>query len=244
MAWMMRDELSGNFMKLLVRAPEEQAIRRLHRAAFIAAAGVVVFAVLAVFVNARAFAALDLAVARSVHTVNTPSLDVLSEALAIIFSGELSLVYGGLLAMYFWRRGPRVGVLAVLAFLPLVFVEIVLKYVVQQPPVPDDLYRGFAYPLANVTTQGSFPSGHAARAAFFAVFLGILGRSPGGLARWLAPLVAALVALACAFSRLYQEVHWASDVVAGAILGAAIGYLAVCWVEVAVERAAHDEARP
>ena len=230
-------------MKLLVPAREERATRRLHQAAYVAGAGVVVFAILAVLVNARVFAALDLAIAQSFLAIDLPGLDVASAALAIIFSGELSLVYAGLLAVYFWRRDMRVGVLAVLAFLPLVFVEIVLKYVVNQPPVPDDLSRALAYPLANLTTQGSFPSGHAARAAFFAVFLGNLGRSSGGLMRWLAPLVAVLIALACALSRLYQEVHWASDVVAGAILGAAIGYLAVCWVGVAVERATrHDEA--
>lgn len=216
-------------------------MRRLRQAGFIAVAGVVAFAVLAVLVNARVFAALDLSIARTVHTVDTPGLDLLSEVFAILFSGELSLVFAGLLMVYFWRRGLRLGSLAVLAFLPLVFLEVVLKYVVQQPPVPDDLFRGFAYPLANVTTQGSFPSGHAARAAFFAGFLGTLVRSPGGLARWLAPLVAAFIALACALSRLYQEVHWASDVVAGAILGATIGYLAACWVGVAMARAARRD---
>jgi len=231
-------------MKLLVQDPEERAVRRLRQAACLAGTGVVVFVVLAVLVNARVFAAFDLAVARSVHTVDIPGLGVVSEALAIVFSGEFSLVYAGLLAVYFWRREMPVGVLAVLTFLPLVFVEFVLKYTVQQPPVPDDLYRALPYPLTSVTTQGSFPSGHAARAAFFAVFLGTLGRSLGGSARWLAPLVAALIVLACGLSRLYQEVHWASDVVAGAILGATIGYLAVCWVGVAVEQAARrDKAR-
>lgn len=231
-------------MKILVPASEDLAIRRLHRAVWIAGAGVVVFVVLAVLVNARVFVALDLAIARFFLTINLPGLDVASEALAIVFSGEFSLLFAGLLAVYFWRRGMRVGVLAVLAFLPLVFLEIALKYLVNQPPVPDDLYKGLAYPLANVTTQGSFPSGHAARAAFFAVFLGTLGRSRGDLARWLAPLAAAVIGLACGLSRLYEEVHWASDVVAGAILGAAIGYLAVSWVGVAVGRTAwRDEAR-
>ena len=101
------ERVSGKPMKLQVPASKERGIQRFYQAIAVAVAGVVVFAVLAVLVNARVFATLDLASARSFLTINHPGLDAASEALAIIFSGELSLVYAGLLAAYFWRPWMR-----------------------------------------------------------------------------------------------------------------------------------------
>ncbi|MBF4462491.1 MULTISPECIES: bifunctional phosphatase PAP2/diacylglycerol kinase family protein [unclassified Rathayibacter] len=68
--------------------------------------------------------------------------------------------------------------------------------------------------LAHLPTSPSFPSGHAASAAAFAT--GVALESPRAGAA-LAPLAAAV-----AFSRLHTGVHWLSDVVGGAALGAAV----------------------
>lgn len=65
-----------------------------------------------------------------------------------------------------------------------------------------------------VPTSPSFPSGHAATAAAFA--LGVALESPRTGAA-VAPLAAAV-----AFSRLHIGVHWLSDVVGGAALGAGV----------------------
>ena len=231
-------------MTLLADVSKNQTTQsRLARAALIALAAIVVFAVLSALVNARDFADLDLTVARAFHSFDSPVADLLSEALAVVFSGELSLIYALVIAAYFWRQGRRFAAVASLAFLPLVLVEVVLKYLVNQPPIPDDLFRGLAYPLATVTTQGSFPSGHAARAAFFALFLGTRGRTGEGLRRWLAPSIAAILLLACGLSRLYEEVHWASDVLAGTILGAGVGYFVACLVDVLPGQISGNEAR-
>lgn len=64
--------------------------------------------------------------------------------------------------------------------------------------------------------DASFPSGHTA-ASFAAVFALKTAGSP----LWKPALAAALV---IAFSRLYLYVHWPSDVLAGALLGAAVGW--------------------
>jgi membrane-associated phospholipid phosphatase len=69
----------------------------------------------------------------------------------------------------------------------------------------------------------SFPSGHAAgTAAIYAVVLYVLASRIGSVRARIAVGVAyvALVALVC-FSRLYLEVHYLSDVLAGASLGVA-----------------------
>ena len=63
--------------------------------------------------------------------------------------------------------------------------------------------------------DASFPSGHTA-ASFAAVFALKAAGSP----LWKPALAVAVV---IAFSRLYLYVHWPSDVLAGVLLGAAVG---------------------
>lgn len=82
---------------------------------------------------------------------------------------------------------------------------------------PCDLL-GWCAPLAWVPqASASFPSGHAAGSFAFAAFVSV--RAP----RWIVPAVtwAALVA----WSRCVLGVHYPSDVLAGSLLGAAVGAL-------------------
>ncbi len=67
--------------------------------------------------------------------------------------------------------------------------------------------------------NSSFPSGHSSAAFYVATYLG--GRWPRY--RW--PLY--LWASGVAFSRVYLERHWPSDVVVGALLGLAFGHWAL-----------------
>ncbi len=70
--------------------------------------------------------------------------------------------------------------------------------------------------LIEAPLDASFPSGHTA-ASFAAVFALKTAGSP----LWKPALA---VAAAMAFSRLYLYVHWPSDVLAGALLGALMGW--------------------
>ena len=65
--------------------------------------------------------------------------------------------------------------------------------------------------------DASFPSGHTA-ASFAAVF----ALKASGSRLWKPALV---LAVSIALSRLYLYVHWPSDVLGGAVLGAAMGWL-------------------
>ena len=77
--------------------------------------------------------------------------------------------------------------------------------------------------LIAAPTDASFPSGHTA-ASFAAVFALKTAGSP----LWKPALAVALV---IAFSRLYLYVHWPSDVLGGALLGAAVGWAGAKIVE-------------
>ena len=68
--------------------------------------------------------------------------------------------------------------------------------------------------------NAAFPSGHTA-ASFAAVFA---LRASGAEKRLWVP--ALILAAGIAFSRLYLYVHWPTDVLGGALLGAALGHLA------------------
>ena len=77
--------------------------------------------------------------------------------------------------------------------------------------------------LVKAPMDASFPSGHTA-ASFTAVFALKTAGSP----LWKPALAVAVV---IAFSRLYLYVHWPSDVLAGALLGAAVGWVGAKIVE-------------
>ena len=76
--------------------------------------------------------------------------------------------------------------------------------------------------------DASFPSGHTA-ASFAAVFALRTAGSP----LWKPALVLAVM---IAFSRLYLYVHWPSDVLGGALLGAAVGWAGAKAAAVLLER--------
>jgi undecaprenyl-diphosphatase len=85
-----------------------------------------------------------------------------------------------------------------------------------RPPLVDPALD----PVGTVPVTASFPSGHAASAFAAAVAVGVL------FPRLRKPLLA--LAATIALSRVYLGVHFATDVLVGSLLGAAIG-LAMGW---------------
>jgi undecaprenyl-diphosphatase len=79
-----------------------------------------------------------------------------------------------------------------------------------------------ADPLLRWDVSSSLPSGHAATSAAGAFILAyLIGRGGLGLA---------LLAVAVSFSRVYVGVHYPLDVLAGAVVGLAVGVVAVTLV--------------
>lgn len=79
------------------------------------------------------------------------------------------------------------------------------------------------------TDTFSFPSGHAVAGAVIAVTLVAVLTQPG-LRRWHWWGIAVAFSAAMATSRTYLRVHWLTDVVAGTMIGATLGLLAVALV--------------
>lgn len=81
-----------------------------------------------------------------------------------------------------------------------------------------------------VSDYGSFPSGHTANAATIALVLWVLFPRV-----WVA-IVGALWVLAMALSRTFLSVHWATDTLGGALVGAGVVLVLAAWLLPWVQR--------
>ena len=90
-----------------------------------------------------------------------------------------------------------------------------LKLMVDRARPPD----GLVHPVG-----ASFPSGHATYAGATCVALVLLFTTPGTRRKWWWAL-AGLGLVGMAWSRTYLQVHWLTDVIAGALLGSGVSLL-------------------
>jgi membrane-associated phospholipid phosphatase len=125
------------------------------------------------------------------------------------------LVFGAVAGWLLWRRQPRLAVFVVVTMVGNSVLNTVVKLAIHRarPVLPD--------PVAHAAGM-SFPSGHA-QAAVVAYSVLLLVFLPSLRGRWrrLAILFAVVMVLGIGFSRAALGVHYASDVLAGYVLGAA-----------------------
>jgi len=145
-----------------------------------------------------------------------PALDVL--ALGLDFSALFFVM--ALYAIPLWSRGRRTLAFDyLLALVVVVVVTEALKFGFDRPR-PAELYAGvrvLPLPFLSEFADPAFPSGHTSRAFVFAVLLGLHGRR---WFRWLIPF-----AVLVGWARIYQGVHYPSDVLGGAAVGIAFAFL-------------------
>ena len=162
----------------------------------------------------------ELELLRALQGLHAPVFDALMVGASAL--GNRSAVWALLgCALVIPRRTRRAGV-AVLVSLVLctVAVDVVLKSLVARPrPFTLD---GSIELLIAAPGGWSFPSGHAAKA--FAAATALAASLPSSARRWALPAFA--LAARIGFSRLYLFVHFPTDVLAGALIGVALGILA------------------
>lgn len=136
------------------------------------------------------------------------------------------------LAMVCWRPTRRAGILALLAMLlGLLVTNLTIKPLVERPRPWLDLP---IVPLVTEDDPHSFPSGHTCAA--FAAGMIWVRTLPWKWGR----VLAAALAVCMGLSRLYVGVHYPTDVLAGALIGAlcawAVWQLYTRWAEKTGER--------
>src|SRR3954451_21437016 len=145
----------------------------------------------------------------------TGALTTLAKALSTLGSQALLMsvvlvVVGALIAR---RRGALALALPV-RWGGAILLSTFAKQIVDRPRPPRELWLQHA-------AGRSFPSGHAVQSLSTFVVLGIVGAAVAGRARRAVILVAGVLAVGVAWSRVYLGVHWTTDVLAGLLAAAA-----------------------
>lgn len=145
-------------------------------------------------------------------------LDTLFSVFTFLGSAAVLIPMVVLTAWWLWRhRGMRVAAAAILA--PAVAAATVLgvKYITHRArPAGALLFPGLGY---------SFPSGHTTASTAVLITIAYISIREGLAGRWLM-LAAGLFAVFVGLSRVYLDVHWASDVIGGWAVG--LGIALIC----------------
>jgi undecaprenyl-diphosphatase len=158
-----------------------------------------------------------------------PVVDVPFSLLSLIGSAELTGLI--LLVIVFYARSER-RVPLILAFGIATMIELVGKTIVNQPTTPGYLLRYVSFmPIlsAEINPGFSFPSGHALRTTFIVIVLiEMLAASSlrRAMRNWLYAFLLAFEGVMLV-SRVYLAEHWLTDVIGGAIFGAAFALIAL-----------------
>lgn len=125
---------------------------------------------------------------------------------------------------WLWLRGQAsFALLLLIAVVGGVLLNFILKAGFDRP-------RPDIVPHGQTVYTASFPSGHAMNATIVYLMLGLIAvrRQMQHAAKYLAIVLAGLLAFAIGCSRVYLGVHWPSDVIAGWLAG--LAWVSGCWL--------------
>jgi membrane-associated phospholipid phosphatase len=186
--------------------------------------------ILSLAVHLRAWQTFDWETLDALQAAFPRAVDAPFSLLTLIGSAEVTGII--FLAMV-WRARPAQRVPLILAFGIATILELIGKTIINQPTTPHDLVRYtplLPLPLSAKVHPGfSYPSGHALRATFLVIALIemiAVSRLPRATKFALGALLLVFEAVMLV-SRVYLAEHWLTDVIGGALLGAAFALIAL-----------------
>lgn len=199
----------------------------------VSAAGVLTFAAIAEEMAERDTAAFDDAIRAFVLAHQSPALRVVFTALTWAGSWLVLAPAAAVVALLVWRHAGRVTA-AVAALAPVIAVSLIAV-------LKAAFHRERPEAVAQTAHLGySFPSGHATGSMAIAVTLAYVLAREGTVPRW-AIGAAALFSLFVGVSRIYLDVHWATDVGGGWAVGLAVTAACIALSEWMASRAANGD---
>lgn len=197
----------------------------------------VAFVAMTIAITAGIFSSLDHQVAEAMHGIWQESLHPLLQVIAELGGLELTTILMLGLFVYLWRGGFGADALVVVAFAGAVALEVVYKSLFFHPGPPRSLAHQDGPSLTDLLLGNglgnSFPSGHMVRTVVAYGLLAFVIRrlAPSRMVRMLAAPAAIVIIVVVAFSRLYLDVHWESDVIGGLLLGGIALLSATVWLD-------------